>query len=138
MGPQIGDLRRGVDIIVGTPGRIIDHISNGHLNLVSYFLSSKRGWVVDTGPVCFEFEFEFKLHSLLCSVQKRFVCLRPLQNTAPCSMVFLSRYVQIMSCCVPRWWRMKCQGVPFETPPPLTVQVQWQLYQHRSECFKTQ
>eukprot|EP00904_Undaria_pinnatifida_P000984 jgi/Undpi1/10887/HiC_scaffold_3.g01413.m1 len=30
---QIGEMRRGVDIIVGTPGRIIDHISQGNLNL---------------------------------------------------------------------------------------------------------
>lgn len=34
-GPQIGEMRRGVDIIVGTPGRIIDHIEQGNLNLVS-------------------------------------------------------------------------------------------------------
>jgi len=33
-GPQIGEMRRGVDIIVGTPGRIIDHIEQGNLNLV--------------------------------------------------------------------------------------------------------
>ncbi|CAN0272964.1 unnamed protein product, partial [Ectocarpus fasciculatus] len=32
-GPQIGEMRRGVDIIVGTPGRIIDHIQQGNLNL---------------------------------------------------------------------------------------------------------
>eukprot|EP00903_Cladosiphon_okamuranus_P015453 g14271.t2 len=32
-GPQIGEMRRGVDIIVGTPGRIIDHIEQGNLNL---------------------------------------------------------------------------------------------------------
>ena len=35
LGPQIGEMRRGVDIIVGTPGRIIDHIGQGNLNLVS-------------------------------------------------------------------------------------------------------
>ncbi|CAM9396720.1 unnamed protein product, partial [Scytosiphon promiscuus] len=32
-GPQIGEMRKGVDIIVGTPGRIIDHIEQGNLNL---------------------------------------------------------------------------------------------------------
>lgn len=34
LGPQIGEMRRGVDVIVGTPGRIIDHIGQGNLNLV--------------------------------------------------------------------------------------------------------
>lgn len=34
LGPQIHQLRSGVDIIVGTPGRIIDHIEQGHLRLV--------------------------------------------------------------------------------------------------------
>ena len=31
--PQRRDLRRGVDIVVGTPGRIIDHLKNGDLDL---------------------------------------------------------------------------------------------------------
>ena len=31
--PQRRDLRRGVDIIVGTPGRVIDHKNNGDLDL---------------------------------------------------------------------------------------------------------
>lgn len=32
-GPQKGDLRRGLDILVGTPGRIIDHLDEGNLRL---------------------------------------------------------------------------------------------------------
>ncbi|MBK8932533.1 MAG: DEAD/DEAH box helicase [Chloroflexi bacterium] len=32
-GPQIYDLKRGVDIVVGTPGRLLDHINRGRLNL---------------------------------------------------------------------------------------------------------
>ncbi|KAJ7287961.1 hypothetical protein O6H91_Y312700 [Diphasiastrum complanatum] len=32
-GPQEGGLRRGVDIVVGTPGRIKDHLERGNLNL---------------------------------------------------------------------------------------------------------
>lgn len=32
-GPQIYELKRGVDIVVGTPGRLIDHINRGRLNL---------------------------------------------------------------------------------------------------------
>ncbi|CAM9751394.1 unnamed protein product, partial [Discosporangium mesarthrocarpum] len=33
LGPQKGVMRRGVDVIVGTPGRIIDHLEQGTLNL---------------------------------------------------------------------------------------------------------
>ncbi len=33
MGPQIGSLEHGAHIIVGTPGRIEDHLSKGRLNL---------------------------------------------------------------------------------------------------------
>ncbi len=32
-GPQEGALRRGVDVVVGTPGRIIDHLERGNLRL---------------------------------------------------------------------------------------------------------
>ncbi|MDB9527594.1 DEAD/DEAH box helicase [Oscillatoria sp. CS-180] len=33
MGPQIGRLRRGVDVLVATPGRLLDHISQGTVDL---------------------------------------------------------------------------------------------------------
>ncbi len=33
MGPQIGSLEHGAHIIVGTPGRILDHLERGRLNL---------------------------------------------------------------------------------------------------------
>ncbi len=33
IGPQIGSLEHGADILVGTPGRLIDHLSRGTLNL---------------------------------------------------------------------------------------------------------
>ena len=33
MGPQIGSLEHGAHIIVGTPGRILDHLEKGRLNL---------------------------------------------------------------------------------------------------------
>jgi ATP-dependent RNA helicase DDX21 len=32
-GPQAGNLREGIDVLVGTPGRLIDHIERGNLNL---------------------------------------------------------------------------------------------------------
>ena len=34
-GPQEGALRRGVDVVVGTPGRVIDHLERGNLELGS-------------------------------------------------------------------------------------------------------
>jgi ATP-dependent RNA helicase RhlE len=33
MGPQIKALARGVDVLVATPGRLIDHLDNGHARL---------------------------------------------------------------------------------------------------------
>ena len=33
LGPQIKTLRRGVDIVVATPGRLLDHMSRGHIDL---------------------------------------------------------------------------------------------------------
>ncbi len=33
MGPQIRDLRRGADIVVATPGRLLDHMNRGNIDL---------------------------------------------------------------------------------------------------------
>ncbi|HEV8323307.1 MAG TPA: DEAD/DEAH box helicase, partial [Myxococcota bacterium] len=35
MGPQLDDLEKGVQIVVGTPGRVLDHIRRGTLDLSS-------------------------------------------------------------------------------------------------------
>ena len=32
-GPQEGILKRGVDVVIGTPGRVKDHLERGTLNL---------------------------------------------------------------------------------------------------------
>ena len=41
-GPQLSALRRGVHVVVGTPGRVIDHMKQGALDL-----SSLRSLVLD-------------------------------------------------------------------------------------------
>ncbi|MFA5684219.1 MAG: DEAD/DEAH box helicase [Lysobacteraceae bacterium] len=41
-GPQLGALRRGVHVVVGTPGRVIDHLERGSLDL-----SGLRSLVLD-------------------------------------------------------------------------------------------
>lgn len=51
IGPQIRNLRRGVHIVVGTPGRVIDHIERGTLSLdgVSYFILDEADRMLDMG-----------------------------------------------------------------------------------------
>ena len=51
IGPQIRNLRRGVHIVVGTPGRVIDHIERGTLSLseVNYFILDEADRMLDMG-----------------------------------------------------------------------------------------
>ncbi|NJE26865.1 DEAD/DEAH box helicase [Thermococcus sp. MV5] len=51
IGPQIRNLRRGVHIVVGTPGRVIDHIKRGTLFLsnVDYFILDEADRMLDMG-----------------------------------------------------------------------------------------
>ena len=49
LGPQIGEMRRGVDVIVGTPGRIIDHIEQRNLNLVR--MKTRKGGKTSINPL---------------------------------------------------------------------------------------
>ncbi|WP_087038017.1 DEAD/DEAH box helicase [Thermococcus litoralis] len=51
IGPQIKSLRKGVHIVVGTPGRVIDHIERGTLSLsgVSYFILDEADRMLDMG-----------------------------------------------------------------------------------------
>ena len=48
---QLRSLRRGVDIVVGTPGRIIDHINRGTLKLdkISYLVLDEADEMLDMG-----------------------------------------------------------------------------------------
>lgn len=51
MGPQIGSLQHGAHIVVGTPGRIIDHITRGSikLNTVQTLVLDEADRMVDMG-----------------------------------------------------------------------------------------
>ena len=53
MGEQLRDLRRGVDIVVGTPGRIQDHIDRGTLDIskIEYFILDEGDEMLDMGFV---------------------------------------------------------------------------------------
>jgi len=50
-GPQITQLRDGVDIVTGTPGRIIDFVESGKLDLsgVRFFVLDEADRLLDTG-----------------------------------------------------------------------------------------
>lgn len=49
--PQLRALRQGADIIVGTPGRVIDHLSRGTINLdgLSFFVLDEADEMVNMG-----------------------------------------------------------------------------------------
>ncbi|PWZ58689.1 DEAD-box ATP-dependent RNA helicase 30 [Zea mays] len=50
-GPQIRDLRRGVEIVMATPGRLIDMLEAGHTNLhkVTYLVLDEADRMLDMG-----------------------------------------------------------------------------------------
>lgn len=50
-GPQEGALRRGVDVIVGTPGRLIDHLERGNIDLskVEYVVLDEADEMLSVG-----------------------------------------------------------------------------------------
>lgn len=51
MGMQIKDLKRGAEIVVGTPGRIQDHLERGSLNIekIDYFILDEGDEMLDMG-----------------------------------------------------------------------------------------
>lgn len=51
IGPQIRALRRGVHIVVGTPGRVLDHIERGTMRLenIHYFILDEADRMLDMG-----------------------------------------------------------------------------------------
>ncbi|MCL9780696.1 ATP-dependent RNA helicase DbpA [Vibrio sp. S4M6] len=60
MGPQIGSLEHGAHIIVGTPGRILDHLSKGRINL-----SELNTLVLDEADRMLEMGFQEALDRIL-------------------------------------------------------------------------
>ena len=78
-GPQEGLLRRGVDVVIGTPGRVKDHLERGTLNLRWVLcLVGGRCWA---GGVGVQLQFGMRLHrpSAAC-------CLRRARSAAPPSL----------------------------------------------------
>ena len=68
IGPQIGSLERGAHIVVGTPGRIVDHIAKGTLKL-----DSINQLVLDEADRMLEMGFEDDLETVLaaCNTERQ-------------------------------------------------------------------
>ena len=63
MGPQLGSLRRGAHIIVGTPGRIAKHLAKGSLNF-----SAVKTVVLDEADRMLDMGFEEEVTGILSQV----------------------------------------------------------------------
>lgn len=62
MGPQIGSLEHGAHILVGTPGRILDHLEKGRINL-----SELNTLVLDEADRMLEMGFQDALDAIINS-----------------------------------------------------------------------
>ncbi len=62
-GPQLDDLKRGVDFVVGTPGRILDHIRRGSLNI-----SATEGFVLDEADEMLDMGFAEDIKAIFASL----------------------------------------------------------------------
>jgi ATP-dependent RNA helicase DbpA len=60
MGPQLGSLERGVHIVVGTPGRVLDHLTRGSLQLQNI-----QSVVLDEADRMLEMGFQEDLEKIL-------------------------------------------------------------------------
>lgn len=60
MGPQIGSLEHGAHILVGTPGRILDHLSKGRINL-----AEMNTLVLDEADRMLEMGFEVAIDAII-------------------------------------------------------------------------
>ncbi|MDG3088046.1 ATP-dependent RNA helicase DbpA [Vibrio hannami] len=66
MGPQIGSLEHGAHILVGTPGRILDHLEKGRIDL-----SELNTLVLDEADRMLEMGFQEALDSIIDSAPKK-------------------------------------------------------------------
>ncbi len=60
MGPQIQALLRGIDVVVGTPGRVIDHLERGTMNL-----SEVKHVVLDEADLMLQMGFQDDVERIL-------------------------------------------------------------------------
>ncbi|MGL4348989.1 MAG: ATP-dependent RNA helicase DbpA, partial [Plesiomonas shigelloides] len=65
MGPQIGSLEHGAHIIVGTPGRIVDHLERNRLDL-----SNLTMLVLDEADCMLEMGFQPQLEAIIASAPR--------------------------------------------------------------------
>ena len=62
---QTSELRRGVDIFVGTTGRVKDHIERGNINF-----SGLKGLVLDEADTMLNLGFKEDIDQILVSIKK--------------------------------------------------------------------
>ncbi len=63
-GPQVGAMQRGIDAIVGTPGRICDHIERGNLRLIDL-----RFLVLDEADLMLDMGFQDEMQKVFNAAQ---------------------------------------------------------------------
>ncbi|WP_260261441.1 ATP-dependent RNA helicase DbpA [Vibrio intestinalis] len=66
MGPQIGSLEHGAHILVGTPGRILDHLDKGRINL-----EELNTLVLDEADRMLEMGFQDALDAIIAEAPKQ-------------------------------------------------------------------
>ncbi|TCN76071.1 ATP-dependent RNA helicase DbpA [Shewanella fodinae] len=66
VGPQIGSLEHGAHIIVGTPGRVLEHLQQGRLNL-----DELQQWVLDEADRMLEMGFTDALEQIRSYLPKQ-------------------------------------------------------------------
>ncbi|GLX79145.1 ATP-dependent RNA helicase [Thalassotalea insulae] len=89
MGPQIASLEHGAHIIVGTPGRIEDHLKKGRLSLANL-----QTLVLDEADRMLEMGFEETLTSIFASCPSKKQCLL-FSATFPKQIVSLSEHIMV-------------------------------------------
>ena len=87
-GPQLGSLEHGAHIVVGTPGRILDHLRRGSLNL-----RSLRMLVLDEADRMLDMGFQEDLAAIVETIPKRRQTLL-FSATYPESIAAMSATVQ--------------------------------------------